>query len=38
MADKRMCYCGKAEKKVLHEEGYWLIKKVCKAFDDMGAI
>ena len=31
-----LCFCAKAEKKVKHELLYWLTKKVCGDFDDMG--
>jgi hypothetical protein len=31
----RLCYCGKAEKAKNHKEFFWLVKKVCNAFESM---
>jgi hypothetical protein len=36
-ADNRLCYCAKEGKPVRFRESYWLEKKVCGAFVNMGS-
>ena len=33
---KRLCFCVETKKKTLHKESYWLEKKICNEFEDMG--
>ena len=35
---RRLCFCAKTKKKERHKESYWLIKPVCKKFNDMSAL
>jgi hypothetical protein len=35
--NNRLCFCAKTKKKERHEEYFWLVKKVCKKFEDMTA-
>jgi hypothetical protein len=34
--NNRLCFCSKNEKQQRHKEPYWLVKKVCQDFEDMG--
>jgi len=34
--NNRLCFCVKTEKKKNHKDHYWLSKKLCKYFEDMG--
>ena len=31
----RLCYCAETKKKIPRKESYWLVKLVCKKFEDM---
>ena len=31
----RLCFCAETKKKERHKETYWLVKPVCKKFEDM---
>jgi len=33
---QRVCFCAEKKKKTLHKEHYWLAKKTCNEFVDMG--
>jgi hypothetical protein len=33
----RLCFCAETKKKVNHKEPYWLMKPVCRKFEDMSA-
>jgi hypothetical protein len=33
----RLCFCSETPKKKRHKELYWLAKKVCNEFENMGA-
>ena len=33
----RLCFCSKDRQKLYDIETYWLLKKVCKKFEDMSA-
>jgi hypothetical protein len=33
--NNRLCYCGKVENARNHKELYWLVKKICNAFESM---
>ena len=35
--NQRVCFCAENKKKTLHKESYWLAKKTCNEFEDMGA-
>ena len=35
-AIKRFCFCSESNKKTLHKESYWLVKKIYDEFEDMG--
>jgi hypothetical protein len=35
-ANRRLCFCAQKRKEKRHREAYWLVKKVCKDFEDMG--
>ena len=35
--NQRVCFCAEKKKKTLHKESYWLAKKTCDEFEDMGA-
>jgi hypothetical protein len=36
MENPRLCFCIKTKTKLRHKESYWLEKKVCPKFYDMG--
>ena len=33
---RRKCFCSESKKKTVYNESYWLVKKPCDEFDDMG--
>jgi len=33
----KLCFCAEKEKRIRHRELYWLARKVCHEFEDMGA-
>jgi len=33
---QRVCFCSESKEKTLHKESYWLAKKICNEFEDMG--
>jgi len=35
--NSRLCFCAKDKNKLYDLEAYWLLKKVCKKFEDMSA-
>jgi ribosomal protein L34E len=37
MVNRRLCFCAMSKTKKRHQEPYWLGKKTCEDFDDMGA-
>ena len=34
---RRLCFCSETQKKERHKETYWLVKPVCRNFEDMTA-
>jgi hypothetical protein len=36
-ANNRLYFCTETVKPKRHKEPYWLVKKVCQEFEDMGA-
>ena len=35
--NRRLCFCAKGKKEVRHREPFWLAKKLCEEFENMGA-
>jgi hypothetical protein len=37
-ANNRLCFCSETGKRKRHKEPYWLAKKVCQQFENMGGL
>jgi hypothetical protein len=36
--NRRLCFCAKEKKKARHREPFWLAKKLCEEFENMGSM
>jgi hypothetical protein len=34
--NRRLCFCAKGKKEARHREPFWLAKKLCEEFENMG--